>query len=264
MNQEEMEYMIGQQSLHTGSSQSAMLNAQAQSVISEQERGLAETQLEVDSILSRCYHLLRQDVYREKEDGTYEWKPLTNQKERTLSDWGVDRIMQICNFYINKNNLLSNYDDVQIDRIMLRFELELNDLVLLKYEILFNEPDTDECKRILLERIENKKKLRVFALELVGKPIDEKQIRDELLKELETKIEKEMEKVKVEKRKENIREYGIIMAQLDAIVFATYNRALRGEERGSIRRHTNISEIIGKPLSVSEQKKGGAFAWLRG
>jgi len=262
MNQEELEQYIGQSQLQTQQSQNAMMNAQQQVLLAEEQRGLAETQLEVDSIISKIYHLIRQDTYIEKPDGTFEWRPLSNQQERTLTNWGVDRTMQAVHFYVNKNNLLSNYDDITIKRLMKDFLIGLNNLMLLKYEFLFNEPDFEECKRILKERVENKKKLRVFAMELVGKPFDEQAIEDELLLELETKIEKEFEKVKTEKRKEKLREYETMIKQLDAMVLATYNRAYRGEERGSIRRHTNISEIIGKPMTV-DRKQGGLFGWVK-
>lgn len=38
----------------------------------------------------------------------------------------------------------------------------------------------------------------------------------------------------------------MIFESLSQLVFAILNRAWKGEERGSIRRHTNISEILGK------------------
>ncbi len=37
---------------------------------------------------------------------------------------------------------------------MLRFVTEINDLVLLKYQTLFRQPTFEECKEIMLERIE--------------------------------------------------------------------------------------------------------------
>jgi len=53
--------------------------------------------------------------------------------------------------------------------------------------------------------------------------------------------------------------YQLLMAQLEQMVYATLNRAWKGEERGSIRRHTTISELIGnKP---QQQGKGGIFSW---
>ena len=60
--------------------------------------------------------------------------------------------------------------------------------------------------------------------------------------------------------KEKIRDYGMVIAQLDAIVFTTFNRAWRGEERGSLRRHMNVSELIGARPTPTQQDKGGVFS----
>ena len=254
-----MEAIMNQSALQGQTQQNALANAQQQYYLDERERGLAETQLDVTEIISKIYHLLQQDVWREDDQGIGSWKPV-KPVERTLTDWGVDRIMQVTNFYVNKNNLLSNYDEKQINRLMLRFVKEINDLVLLKYQLLFRQPTFEECKTILLDRIEGKKQLKMFAYEILGKIPNEKEIKAELVNEVEHKLEKEIEKIRNEQRKEKIREYGILMAQLETMVYATFNRAWRGEERGSIRRHTNISEVIGK--MQSPQQKGGMFKWV--
>ena len=237
--------------------------AMAQYYYQEQEKNLAETQLEVDSIKEEIYHLLRQDSLRVKETGATEWIPIQNERERTLTDWGVNRIMQIIHFYINKNTLLSNFDDKQIKQLMYRFVGELNDLVLLKYEILFRRPTIEECREILNKRIDEKKKLRMFASEILGIDLDPKKVKKEIILEMEGRVEKEMQKIGEEQRKEKLREYGMIMAQIETQVFSTLNRAWRGEERGSIRRHTQISEVIGNRVQMP-QSKGGFSNWLRG
>ena len=71
------------------------------------------------------------------------------------------------------------------------------------------------------------------------------------------------DRTKRETRKEKIRDYGLIIVQLEIIVFATLNRAYRGEERGSLRRHMNVSELIGAKPTPSQQDKGGIFSWGR-
>ena len=233
----------------------------AQYYLEEKEKGIVDIQLEVDSIKSDIYHLLRQDrQFIDDETQKIEWKPLENNVERTLTDWGVERIMQVIHFYINKNTLLTNFDQKQINSVMLTFMNETNDLILLKYQNLFCEPTFEECKNIIQQRLENKKKMRMFTLEVLGQEIDEEKISNELLGEMEVTLAKEMEKIKNEKRKEKLRDYGLLVAQLEIIVYATLNRAFRGEERGSIRRHTQISELIGgRP--PQQQTKGGMFSW---
>lgn len=238
-------------------------NAAAQYFMQEQQKGLAEAQLEVDTIKEEIYHYLKQDKLK-MENGKKEWDPLKDPKERTLTNWGVDRFMQTIHFYINKNTLLSNFKEEEINRLMRKFIKELNDLILLKYEVIFNEPNFEQCKEIILSKLDNKKKMKMFALEMLGEKVDEKGIEKYLIKEMEYTLEKEMEKIRVEQRREKIREYGLIIAQLEIMVLATLNRAWKGEERGSLRRHMNVTEIIGSNKSVKDKEnQGGGFGWGR-
>ena len=105
--------------------------------------------------------------------------------------------------------------------------------------------------------------MKLFSLEVLGQKGDDKKIEKELLEETEATLEKEMEKVRKETKKEKIRDYGLIIVQLEIIVFATLNRAWKGEERGSLRRHMNVSELIGASSSRPQQPKGGFFSWGR-
>lgn len=258
MDEEQIEGMMGQAGV-VGQTQQNASHA-AQLFLEEREKGLVDITLEVDTIKTEIYHLIKQDKL-EVDGDSFVWKPLLDQKKRILSDEGVDRIMQVIHFYVNKNTLLSNFSEDQINRLMLRFVTELNDLILLKYQVLFYNLSFDQCKIIIKERIKDRKKMKMFSLEILGKDINEKEINDQLLKEIENNLEREMTKVREEQRKEKLRDYGLIMAQLETMVYATLNRAWKGEERGSIRRHTTISELIGtKPTS---QDKGGIFSWGR-
>ena len=83
-----------------------------------------------------------------------------------------------------------------------------------------------------------------------------------ILKELEGRLDYEIEKIKQEQTKTNLREFEMIFTQITALVESTHNRAWKGEERGSLRRHFNISEVIGGKGQMPE-KKGGIFGWGR-
>jgi len=262
-----MENMMGQATVAktvNEANQGGNANAAAQYYMEEREKGIVDVQLEVDTIKSDIYHLLSQDKLEVLDGGKVDWVPIKNQQQRTLSVWGVDRIMQVIHFYINKSNLLSNFSEEQINRLMLRFVKELNDLVLLKYQVLFRETTFDEAKIIILDKIESKKKMKLFALEIIEKTPskdEEGEIERKLLVELEKTLEAEMIKVREEQRKEKIRDYGLLMAQLEVIVFGALNRAYKGEERGSIRRHTSITELIGPRPQQAPRQQGGALSW---
>jgi hypothetical protein len=262
MDEEELERQAMQSGVVGQMAQGQAQQSQAQYYMQEQEKGLADAQLEVDSIKEEIYHLLKQDKLKQGEDRKVDWVEIEKESDRTLSEWGVDRIMQTIHFYINKNTLLSNFSEEHIKRLMLRFIREINDLILLKYQVLFRQPTFEECKKRILDKLENEKKMRVFALEMFGKKANEEEIKKELLNEMEKTLEREMEKTRTEQRKEKLRDYGLIIAQLEIIVFATLNRAYRGEERGSLRRHMTVSELIGnKPQSMHPEQKGGFFGW---
>lgn len=243
--------------------QGAAQQAAAQFYMQEQEKGLSDTQLDVDSIKSEIYHLLKQDKFIEK-DGKFAWIPITSENERTFTDRGVDKLMQIIHFYINKNNLLSNFDEPTIKRIMNKFIKEVNDLILLEYEIIFREPTFEQCKEIIQKKIDDKIKIRMFSLEILGKKGDEQEIKSVLLNEIERTLEREIHNIRKDQRKQKIKDYGITIAQLEIIVLATLNRAYRGEERGSLRRHMTVSELIGgNSKGFSNESKGGIFKWGR-
>lgn len=301
MQPEELERMSAQAGIQGQLAQNEQIAQQY--MLDNQERGLVELQLEVDTIIEDIHHKLREDKLVE-EDGRREWKPIPKKSERTLSDWGVDRIMRIIHFYINKNTLLSNFDEQTIKRLMYKFVTELNDLLLNKYEVLFMEPTFEECREILEYRISERMKKRMFAYEVAGKnKPTEKEVNKEILKEIvvnnmilmqkkkstnqqiyqqiknateddfkenysefiELALEREVLKIKSEQRDRRVSEYGLMIAELEVQVLSTLNRAWKGEERGSIRRRTSISELIGNSNQNQQHQlqNRGKFSWGR-
>lgn len=239
-------------------------NNAAQYYVEEKEKSIADAQLEVDVTLDKLYHMLKQDRWIEKGEEQMAWQPLELQERRTLTDEGVEKIMQVMRFYINKENLLSNFSEEQINRIMLTFCLSLNANFFMTYNNLFRQPDFDECKRILETRLREKASIKKYALDIMGKESNEEEIFQDILKDVEYRIEKEISKIREEKRKENLREWEMLFHQLEQMVLATLNRAWRGEERGSLRRHTSISEVLGRQLPPQNpQGGGGRFGWLK-
>ena len=248
--------------LHSQSNQGTLLANQTQQLqyqMDESEKNLAETQLDCEETLSRIYHLLKQDFLAPNKEGVLEWQEIKDQKKRVLTEEGVEKIMQVMQSYINKETLLSNFDDKMIARRMLEFSLSLSAVLFMKYEIYFRSPTLDECKDILQSRILDKIKRKRINLELMGREVDEDKIKEESIKEVEPRIEYEIQKIRSEQVKLNLREFEMIFTQLRALVEATHNRAWKGEERGSLRRHFNISEIIGGKPQTPEKRKWGLF-----
>jgi hypothetical protein len=237
------------------------LQAQQQLLMQEQERGLAEEQLDVEEILDRIYNLLQGRELKDSGQGK-EWVDSITADMKILSDWGIQRIMQVVRFHINKNTLLSNFDETQINRLMYDFTTELNDLVLLKYQQLFREPTFEECKTIIQNRLLDKEKIKVFANEALGLSSDKEKIREDLLHELEGRIEYEIGKIRDDERKEKIKEYGLLLWEIEQAVYSTLQRAMGGKERETLRRHANFTEVRAlQPDNM--QRKGGMFSWLK-
>jgi len=264
-NYDELERNIEETALAGQVGQQAQTVAAAQYYLNKQEQTLAEAQLEVETILEEVYHNLRQDISYIRKDGTLAWKDNPNPRKRILTDEGVERIMQLLKFYINKNTLLSNFSEEQIKQRMLEFSLALNANIFMKYEFYFRKPSLEECKEKLFKKLEEKQKIKKFANEFLGKPITEEQIRKDVFSEIENRVEYELKKIEEETKKNNLREYELLFVQLKSVVEATHNRAWRGEERGSLRRHMNVSEILGSGSNSGKVKEsGGALKWLKG
>jgi len=250
-------------SIHTQVNQGNLASSQNRALqyqMEEAEQTLAEAQLDCDRTIDKINHLLKQDVYRMDEaKGIMDWFAIVDAKKRVLTEEGVDKIMQVIQSYINKETLLSNFDEKMIDRRMLEFALALSALLFMKYEVYFRVPTKEECYDILKLRIDEKMETKKMKCRLMSEVFQEDYEKSLILNDLRGREEYELDKIKREKVKLNLREFEMIFVQLKALVEATHNRAWKGEERGSLRRHFNISEVIGAKPQGQERKKWGLF-----
>jgi len=257
MDEDAYNELAAQVGIHGATNQNSILanqNSQLQYQLEESEKNLAEAQLDCDSTLVNLRHLLRQDR-KVESNNTIDWKPISDPKKRILTDEGVDKIMEIMETYINKETLLSNFGDETIKSRMLEFSLAFSGLIFMKYEIYFRVPTLLECKEILKKRMQEHIDKKVMACELRGKAPNLKEIQEEVGKDFEKRMEYEIGKIKQEQTKLNLREFEMMFIKLKALIEATHNRAWKGEERGSLRRHFNISEVIGGKSNSHPENK---------
>lgn len=99
-----------------------------------QDSNLIVFQLELDNILERIEHLLKGDVIREDEEGNVVYSVPEDDSLIVLNDYGVQLIMNIISFYLNRNTILSNYKIERIYEILFDLGNELADLVYINYE----------------------------------------------------------------------------------------------------------------------------------
>lgn len=97
------------------------------------QENLIKWQLELDSILERVEHMLRGDKPK-FVNGSLIFVPATNEKDKIMNDFGVAEIMRILSMYLNRNTILSNYDETTINFKVYDFGNEVADLFYLKYE----------------------------------------------------------------------------------------------------------------------------------
>ena len=101
----------------------------------QNQDNLIKWQLELDSILERVEHMLRGDKPK-FIGGNLIFVPPTDPKQIILNDFGVAEIMRILSMYLNRNTILSNYDEETINWKVFDFGNEIVDLIYLKYEAM--------------------------------------------------------------------------------------------------------------------------------
>lgn len=99
----------------------------------QQQENMIKWQLEVDNILERIEHVLRGDELT-YQDGHLIWKRVAKEEDQQLNNYGVTTILRILSTYLNRNTILSNYDEKTINYKVLDFGKELNNLFFMKYE----------------------------------------------------------------------------------------------------------------------------------
>lgn len=91
-------------------------------------------QLELNEILERIEHVLRGDVVK-YEGGHSIWIKLDEaHKDRLLNDLGVQEVLRILSMYLNRNTILGNYTDEEVNDKVFDFGDRLNTLFYTKYE----------------------------------------------------------------------------------------------------------------------------------
>lgn len=94
---------------------------------------LIQWQLELDTILERIEHMLRGDKPTYVQ-GSLIWKSPEKKNKGIFNEEGVNEIMRVLSMYLNRNTILSNYDEDTINEKMFDLGNELADLIFLKYE----------------------------------------------------------------------------------------------------------------------------------
>ncbi len=232
--------------------------------LAEQGTNLVKEQLGFSEELETIQYLLK--GYTKEiniKEQVYEWKKPEDNDLIVLTDYGVHLIMNTIQFYMNKNTLLSNYTEELINKKMFDFSMALVDVIFMTYEKVFKYPTFEECVTVLKTRLDRKKELRKFSLELVGKQVDEEKIEKEFIEEIEGNIEKEITKIKEQMIKEKLKRFEILTREVQDAVHSTYLRAWNGQERKTLRQHIHVSENVGMKSPEVKRPSKNSFNFFK-
>lgn len=196
-------------------------------------QNLIQWQLELDSILERVEHMLRGDKPK-FINGSLIFIAPENDEDRIFTDFGVSEIMRVLSMYLNRNTILSNYDEETINWKILDFGNDISDLIYLKYEMMFSIPTFEQSAKKLL------------AVEVIHTPEGYAVVTGEGEQvELQLLGQEHIQKIKAEQRKQSLEKrklYPIIVRELVDCVHSAYLRALNGGERLSLHESRSVSQ----------------------
>jgi len=179
------------------------------------EKNLVEYQLDLREELDRIYHLLSGHILKYDKDNNEIWAEPQDDRLKIFSEYGVKLIMNIISFYINRNTLLSNFDETTIIWKVRDFGIELSDLFENKYEDLLYYPSPED----LFEKLKPH-----------NKTLDDSYLYEKCLEWSKHEMQSKIRNIPI-----------IVLALIDS-VHSTYLRALGGKERGSLRTQMHISQ----------------------
>ena len=108
-------------------------SSQTSTFTTRPDDNLIRWQLDLSEILERAEHVLRGDRLQFRDGHTIWIKP-DKEEDQILNNYGIQEVIRILSMYINRNTILSNYDEKTINTKVYDFGCELSDLFFMKYE----------------------------------------------------------------------------------------------------------------------------------
>lgn len=106
-------------------------NISASMFAQQGDQNLIEYQLDLDNILERLENLLRGKVLKSDKDGNFFYEDPISDDLKPFNEFGVQFLMNVITFYLNRNTILSHYTDERINKILYDFGYELADQISL-------------------------------------------------------------------------------------------------------------------------------------
>jgi hypothetical protein len=106
-------------------------NSQISSFSTKSEDNIVRWQLELNDILERAEHILRGDVPK-FIDGNIVWQTNPHPENNPLNEVGVQEVMKILALYINRNKVLADYTNKEINLKIYDFGRAINNLIFMR------------------------------------------------------------------------------------------------------------------------------------
>jgi len=230
--------------------------------LQQQTTNLIREQLSLTEELEIIENLLRGKIQK-TENGVTNWVDPPDKDMIILTEHGVHLIINTIQFYMNKNTLLSNYDEDTINHKMEDFATDLADTIFMEYEKVFAYPTFQDCRDKLNERIERKTELREYAYHLIGKKVDKEKKKRGFINEIEKNVEREIDKIREQVIKNKLKRFALIIREVQDAVHSTYLRAWNGQERRTLRQHIHVSETMGYNQPTPSGSKVNPVNWFK-
>jgi len=233
-----------------------------QGVHENNDPGIIKEQLSLLEELEIIDNLLEsKELVYNKDTNTNEWVKPTDEDKIVLSPFGVFHFRQIITGYLNKNKLLSNYEEETILDKMKDIATTINDDIFNMFEDVFHKPSNAWCYAKVKERIKEEIELEKFTYELSLLPYDQEEKTKLYLEKIKGELSQRIEEVRRESMKKKIKKMNFLIRFLQDAIHDTYNRAYQGQERRSLRQTMTVTEAKGGfSMGQIPQKKSG-FGW---
>lgn len=100
----------------------------------QSDENLIKYQLDLKEELQIIEHLLKGHQLKTDNNGNTFYVEPTDERLKPFNEHGVQILLNIISFYLNRNTILSNYDEKVINWKMLDLGYEISDLIFMKYE----------------------------------------------------------------------------------------------------------------------------------
>ena len=110
-------------------------NVQASTMFqSEENDNLVKWQLDINEELERIEHLLRGNIPKRDSNGNEYWEEPKDDRDKLFNEKGVREILKVLKWYLNKNIILSNFDEDDINLRVKQFANVFSDFIFNNYE----------------------------------------------------------------------------------------------------------------------------------